>query len=170
MKLSKKSTYIVSAVALAAVISATGIYASTKMHRWHGGAMQTAMFMGHGPMHLFKLADELELTEQQRDEIGALMDSNKSILRDAMFEMMDNRKELKALIQEDTVSDEELRVFTEEQGKLIADMMYMRIKMLTDIKTVLTDEQREKLKEHMANAPDGHRGHGRGFRGWRHWN
>ena len=115
-----------------------------------GGPMGMHRF-GHDrkgdDMDIMRMAERLGLTQDQRDRIGKIIDETRPKLRKNGFDMMDNRKELHALMKEDKLDDRKLRSLTRKQGELMADMMYMRMKMRADVRSVLTDEQLNKLKE-----------------------
>lgn len=105
---------------------------------------------GHGSMgtgDILRMAERLDLTQTQRDRIGKIVDEARPKLRKNAFDMMDNRKEMHALMKEDKMDDKKLRTLTRRQGELMADAMYLQMKMRSDIHAVLTDEQRDKLKE-----------------------
>jgi Spy/CpxP family protein refolding chaperone len=100
-----------------------------------------------GMMDVMRMAERLDLTDEQRDRIGKIIDEMRPRLRENGFAMMDNREEVYELMQEDKVNDKKLRSLTRKQGDLVADMMYMHLKMRSDIHAVLTDEQREKMQQ-----------------------
>lgn len=106
--------------------------------------------LGHGRMgtgDLLRMAEKLDLTQAQRDRIGKIIDETRPKMRKNAFDMMDNRKEIHALMKQDKVDDKKLRTLTRRQGELMADEMYLQMKMRSDVHAVLTDEQREKMKE-----------------------
>lgn len=100
-----------------------------------------------GNMDIMRMAERLNLTKDQRNKIGKIIDEARPKMRDNAFALMDNRKELHTLMKEDKPDDRKLRSVTRKQGELMADMMYLRIKMREDIRSVLTDEQRNMMKE-----------------------
>ena len=59
----------------------------------------------------------------------------KRALRDTLGE---NRKQLRALMQQGTPSDGEVREIADAQGRTIADMIVLRTKIQADINAVLT--------------------------------
>ena len=138
-------------------------------HRGKGGPM---MFDAHGAqkgkggyshghmgmMDMMRMAERLDLSDAQRDKIGKIMDDTRPKLRKNGFSMMDNRKEVHSLIQEGKVDDKKLRTLTRKQGDLVADMMYLQLKMRSDIHEVLTDEQREKMQQRNTFRQRIHRG------------
>lgn len=119
-----------------------------------GGPMGMHGF-GHGhmgTMDMMRMAERLGLTQDQRDRIGKIIDETRPKLRKNGFDMMDNRKQLHALVQEEKMDDKKLRSLTRKQGDLMADMMYLQMKMRSDMHAVLTDEQRNKMKEHRGKS------------------
>ena len=115
------------------------------------GPMEMGMHgFGHGrmgDMDIMRMAERLELSQDQRDRIGKIIDETRPKLRKNGFDLLDNRKELHALMKEDKLDDKKLRSLTGRQGDLMADMMYLQIKMRSGITAVLTDEQRAKMKQ-----------------------
>lgn len=127
-------------------------------HAWHEHGSHHGMFgmmdhsdmMGPGMMDstmgLVMLAEKLDLTPDQRDKIGKIMDDARPKMRSLMFEMMDSHKQMKSMMHaNDKVDDSKLRQLADQQGKLMADMMYITMKSRTDMLAVLTDEQRKRL-------------------------
>ena len=115
-----------------------------------GGHMGMHSGFGHGRMgtrDIMRMAERLDLTQAQRDKIGKIIDDTRPKMRKNAFDMMDNRKEIHALIKQDKIDDKKLRTLTRRQGELMADEMYLQMKMRSDVHAVLTDEQRSKLKE-----------------------
>jgi Spy/CpxP family protein refolding chaperone len=119
-------------------------------HPGMGAGPMVMQGFGHGhmgEMEVMRMAERLGLTQDQRDRIGKIIDDTRPKLRKNGFDRMDNRKELHALMKEDKLDDKKLRSMTRRQGELMADMMYLQMKMRSDIHGVLTDEQRDKMKE-----------------------
>jgi len=153
-------TLIITGVTAASfMLLTTGVHAQ---HRGKGGpvffnapvpVMGDTMGMrgfgrGHmGHMNVMRMAEELNLSDEQRDKIGKIIDDTRPKLRKNGFAMMDNRKEIHALMQDGNVDDKKLRSLTRKQGDLTAEQMYLQLKMQSDIHNVLTDEQREKMQQ-----------------------
>ena len=99
-----------------------------------------------GPMRLFRLAEQLDLTREQRNSIAGIIDKTQPKIRDSMFKLMDSRKAVRDLMDgKGKVDDKKLRSLTREQGDAMSEMMYLRLKMHNDIRNVLSDEQLAKL-------------------------
>lgn len=125
-----------------------------------GGSMpmMMPMPMAGDPMHIVRLAEELDLSPDQRKQVGAIMDSTTPKLRDLMFRMADARKALHDYKDGDKKDEAALRKITDEHGKVMSEMMFLTMKMHDDMHAVLTEDQLKKLKDHM------HGGHMRGMR------
>lgn len=161
MKPSIRTLMITGITAASLTLVAAGVSAQQRMGRGNadapfpppgmaGGHMGMHGF-GHGGMgtgDIMRMAERLDLTRAQRDKIGKIIDDARPKLRKNAFDMMDNRKEIHSLMKEDKTDDKKLRSLTRKQGELMADEMYLRMKMRSDIHAVLTDEQRAMLKEH----------------------
>ncbi len=133
------------------------------------------MRMGRGPMMrvggmpgrmdiLGRLADKLDLSEEQRDEIKDTLTAHQKdmIQRKADRELAE--VELRELTMEDDPDLDAIEEQIKEIANLEAGMRYSRIKAMVDAKSVLTDEQKEKLKELQKDRPARmmRRGAGRG--------
>lgn len=108
------------------------------------------MFMDRGmmgdDMHLVMMAEKLNLTSDQRDKIGKIMDAAHSQMRDLLFKMMDAHKEIRNLTHGAAKPDDaKLRELADQQGKLAADMMYLAWKSRADMRAVLTPDQLKRF-------------------------
>ena len=99
------------------------------------------------PMHLVRMAEELDLSADQRKQVGAFMDATVPRMRDLMFRMVDARKALDEYTDGEKKDDAALRKITDEHGKVMSEMMYLGIKTHTDMHAVLTAEQLQKMDE-----------------------
>jgi Spy/CpxP family protein refolding chaperone len=89
------------------------------------------------------LADRLGLSKAQRGSLNTIDDKYRPELRDLRELRSDNRKALARM----DASDARLQELAEAQGKAIADMIVLRKSMRADVDRVLTDEQRQQLRE-----------------------
>ncbi|MBD3181136.1 hypothetical protein GF312_02520 [Candidatus Poribacteria bacterium] len=130
-----------------------------------------AGFMMMGQMGIMEhLADEIDLSEDQKDEIhGIMIEHRKEMIRKKADREL-AKVELQEILSKDNPDMTSIEDQIREQAMIEADMKYSRIKVMVDIKNVLSEEQHEKLKELMKNRPRGPRGNdnpptGRGRRG-----
>jgi Spy/CpxP family protein refolding chaperone len=96
------------------------------------------------PFNLIVLAEQLELTPEQRDKAGKILDETTPKVRALMFRMMDARKAGNAL-KSGTAGDKDIRRHADEQGEIVAELTYLGLKARADLRALLTEEQRKKL-------------------------
>ena len=121
-----------------------------------GGPMMMPMPMAGDPMHLVRLAEELDLSPDQRKQVGVIMDSTMPKLRDLMFRMADARKALHDYKKADKKDEAALRKITDEHGKITSEMMFLTMKMHQDMHAVLNEGQLKKLHEMKKHMHGGH--------------
>lgn len=100
------------------------------------------------PFHLMRMVEELDLSADQRKEIGAIMDETMPKMRDLMFRMADSRKALRNYLEGAEKEEGALRKITDEHGKQVAEMMFLHLKSHADMHAVLTEDQLKKLERH----------------------
>jgi len=153
MKTQRNLPLVLGILAVVFTVSATTLYAQQRgpgafdRPGFMQGRQGPAMMGGEmGPMRLFRMAEQLDLTREQRDSIAKIIDNTQPKLRDNMFKLMDSRKAMRELLGGNgKVDDKKLRSLTRDQGDSMAEMMYLRLKMQNDIRSVLSEEQLAKL-------------------------
>ncbi len=133
------------------LIAATliGSVAATAAHAGRGCDKEHHGHRGSDSEHrINRLADRLELSAEQRDQVRAIADKSRPALRAVHDKMQENRKSMRALMQQEKVNDSDIRKLADARGKLVAEMTVLRARMKSDIHAVLTPEQRDKLKQH----------------------
>ncbi len=114
----------------------------------HGAFLVNAPFDGAfsmDPMHLVMLSEQLDLTKQQRETMGKIVDEAMPKMRDLMFRMGDAREELEAASAGESKDEAELRALADNQGKLHADLLFLQLSTKQRMRAVLTEEQRAQL-------------------------
>jgi Spy/CpxP family protein refolding chaperone len=101
------------------------------------------------PMHLVMLARHLDLTKEQRAGIGKVMDDVLPQLRDLMFRVADARDEVESA-RTGEKDEAALRALADAQGKLHADMLFLRLSAQQRVRRLLNDDQRAKLDSGMS--------------------
>jgi len=96
------------------------------------------------PFNLIMLAEQLELTPDQRDKAGKIVDEVTPKLRGLMFRMIDARKAGQEL-KSGNATDQALRKHAHEQGEIVAEFTYLGLKARSDLRALLTEDQRAKL-------------------------
>ncbi len=112
---------------------------------------------GHSPMmgmpfkspmgRLFRMAEKLELSKEQRDQIWNIMDENRREMRVYMESLYEGRKEMRRIGSSATYDELEARKLAEAQGKTLAEVIYLKLQVKNRIKSILTAEQQAKFAE-----------------------
>ncbi len=112
---------------------------------------------GRGP-NLERLAGRLNMTEQQRAEVKAVLDDTRQQMVKLREQMRDNRAQLRDLAGKTDFDEAAVRGIADKQGDLKAETIVLRVRQRHEMTAVLTDEQRVQLDE-MWKRKD-HRGGG----------
>jgi Spy/CpxP family protein refolding chaperone len=91
-----------------------------------------------------RMADRLNLSSDQIAALRAIEDKYRPGLRSAVDRLRDSRR---ALAQVDPTDAGKLRAIADARGKAIADMIVMRAQMRAEVHGVLTEEQRQQMRE-----------------------
>jgi Spy/CpxP family protein refolding chaperone len=158
MKTSAKTLLIASAIA--GGVAAVAVQAAPP---WggagcgYGPGASGAGFGGHGMGHgahrmdpearIERMADMLDLSKEQRDQVRAIVDKSRPQARELRDKLADNRKQLHALVQQGNAKEADVRKLADAQGKLTADLIVQHTKVRSEIQALLTPEQREKLQQ-----------------------
>jgi Spy/CpxP family protein refolding chaperone len=114
-----------------------------------GRAMSFGGHEGYGDSDkmIEHMAASLDLSKQQRDAMYAILDKARPQTRELRDRLAENHKQMRALMQQGTPKDSEVRKLADAQGKAIADMIVLHTKVRTEIQGVLTDAQRQQLEQ-----------------------
>lgn len=140
----KKKTLLISGI-LTSLLLVNG----SAMAFPHGGHHKMSgpegrMSMPHDK--LMRALDHIEISDEQRDKIDEIFDENRDNMRELMRATRDNRKALHKAMQDDNSSLEMVKSLAKEQGDLAEERMIQQYQIRQQLKSVLTDEQREQLK------------------------
>ena len=113
-----------------------------------------------GPHRIFKLLHRLDVTREQRTQIGAVMDAHRPLMREFMFDMMDGKKALQAILTSDNYEPKRVEELAAAQAANAEKMFLATAKSFADISAILTADQRKELAAMMADH-EGRWGRGR---------
>lgn len=102
-----------------------------------------------GALRNRKIASEIGLTADQQKKINDIHYSYAKKLVDLRAEVQRKNIDLNRIIELESYKKEELESLLNEIGSLEAQIRLNRIMELSEIRKVLTNEQREKLRELM---------------------
>jgi len=152
MKTSLKSLLVVMAVTGAVGAGLAYAFPSGGAHGCRDGSHATS-FEGHrggygdSDRMIGHMASSLNLSKQQRDAMYAIADKARPQTRALRDRLAETHKQLRALTQQGTPKESEVRKLADAQGKAIADMIVLHTKVRTEILGVLTDAQRQQLDQ-----------------------
>lgn len=115
--------------------------------------------MSHdGDQRFERMADRLDLTDEQRKSVRAMLDQSRPQMRELDDKLRANRQALRDLADSDQVDEKQLRKIAKEQGELHSQMIVQRTQMHQQIRKVLTEEQREQLRSKRGKFPGKYQG------------
>lgn len=129
-----------------------------------GAGLAKAAELNHypGPAHVLELADQLELSTQQRTRTEAIF---KAMQADAIRwgqALVDKEQELDRRFASAAITPEELRVLLEQIGKLQAEVRRAHLQAHLQQRGILNREQvakYDRLRGYGSGSSPSHRGH-----------
>lgn len=117
-----------------------------------GGAMSGCPHAGHSSGqamrgHLERMMDRLEVTDQQRADIRAILDETRPQMKALREQTKATRAKIHKQMQADVYDEAALSALADEQGAALKSKIVLRTAMMHRIHAVLSPEQRERLKE-----------------------
>jgi periplasmic protein CpxP/Spy len=100
---------------------------------------------------LDRMADRLKLTGEQRASIKTVMETSKPQMAHIKEKMQANRKALRDLRRAKNIDEGQVEQLAYERGNLVASMIIERTKVRSEIRQVLTDAQREQMRQMREN-------------------
>ena len=101
------------------------------------------------PERLLEHAQQLELTQAQRERLKELMKASQSKMIDLRFALQTEAEALDKLVAEDKPDAKKVMAQAEKVLKLEGDLKRETLLMLVQVKQTLTPEQLTKVKEHL---------------------
>ena len=148
---------LLGALLASVLVAASSVYA--ERGKGHGDCLGGQHHMMHhfeGDSYIESMAQRLDLNDEQLTRIRAIVDEKRPQMRELKDTLNAGRKQLHALVDEGTASDDEVRPIAEAQGATMAELIVLRMTMKSDIHQVLTEEQRTQLEQ--MRAKHGRRG------------
>lgn len=146
---------LASSLALAGPDPDTGSKKSPCHHDAHSkmkGAEGKANFLD-------KMTDRLKLTPEQRGSVEAVLQKSKPQITSIRERMQANRKALRELGRDGRSDGNQVKTLAQERGYLVTDLTIRRTKVRDEIREILTDTQRDQMKQ-MREKKHGHHNHG----------
>ena len=111
----------------------------------------------NAPAHgrfLQRLADSLNLTDDQKAQIKTILRSEKDTLKPLLGQLHSARENLRAAIQASGANETTVRAASARVAAVEADLAVERRNMFAKIAPLLTDDQRQQLGEFEQRADD----------------
>ena len=103
---------------------------------------------GRPPMahHLKKMARELGLSPQQKQQVQDIFKKNKPQVQPLFQDLVTERRALRTLIQADTIDETAIRAQSAKVAAIQADLAVQRAHTAQELRAVLTPEQIDKFR------------------------
>lgn len=96
---------------------------------------------------LNRLADKLQLTQTQREQIDDIIASELPVMKPIVQQLIDNRQQWRSANQGMIFDEDQARSFAEQQSALMTELIVVKERMRVEMRSVLTSEQREQVDE-----------------------
>jgi len=103
---------------------------------------------------LQRIAQKLQLTEDQKSQIKAAWSEEKNAVLSLVSQLHDARRNLHAAIHADKASETAVRAAAARVAVVEADLAVERMKLYGKIASILTDEQRRKIADFEERVDD----------------
>lgn len=161
MNRSKHVRYSILLVALLLVIATAARAQPRGGHQGEfGSPPHFGMALLHGP-----LADELELTEEQRQTIHGIVETERQAIEPWHEDLRTLEEAVEDAIEAEPFNEEAVRAAAQQLADVKVEMAVARARVASSIREVLTPEQRDTLAELRAQRHERHRSHHRHDRG-----
>ena len=112
------------------------------------------------------MANQLNLTQDQRDQIQKLHQQNRTAVKDQAAKLRDLRHQLNDQLLSDTPDQAQITSLTGQMGQIQQQLFAQEIQVQQQVIAVFTPEQRQQLRQWLQDHPNaGPMGFGRRFRG-----
>jgi Spy/CpxP family protein refolding chaperone len=145
-----RTALILSGIAAAALLGSAALLAPATADNVRSGnigfrGLDAGGFGGPG-MRLLRIADQLDFTPEQREQLGAILDESAPQLREFAFAMMDDRRALHELVMSGSYDEATVRQIADQAGDRIAEMIVTGTRAMASMRALLTEEQLARLE------------------------
>ncbi|MDD4888507.1 MAG: Spy/CpxP family protein refolding chaperone [Phycisphaerae bacterium] len=102
--------------------------------------------------HVLGLPDEINLTADQKQQIGKVLKGHKAEIIPVFKQLRDDHRKLQSAVRAEPTDEKAIRSAAEHLGKDIGDAAVLRAKIRKEVLPILTDEQKAKLEKFRANV------------------
>jgi periplasmic protein CpxP/Spy len=108
-----------------------------------------AEYKKHHRMHFKQMIKGLDLSGEQKDKIRAIMQSSRQDMKRMRGDMRMFRKQIKGMAMNDEYDSKKAAMLIDKKAGEFAAMMKLRMNRMHQVFSVLTPEQKQKLKNMM---------------------
>jgi len=109
--------------------------------------------------HLARMAKELKLTDAQKEKVQAVFKAEHDKNAPLREKLADNRKQLRQAAEAESFDEAAAKTLAASQANLQAELIVSRLRVQSQIRAILTPEQRELAKK--LHPMKGEKGRGR---------
>jgi Spy/CpxP family protein refolding chaperone len=126
----------------------------------HGGGQG-----GHGGAHMERMAEHLDLSEEQRQRMEAIHETNHPRMEELRSQMHEKKETIREAAM--TGDDAAAQAAADELGELASEAALLKANTMATVHGLLNEEQRERFEEMHERHGEGrgHHGRGRGHHG-----
>ena len=163
----RKTLVLISVVAL--LFSVTPLYAEGTHENCGMGEKGTEAEYGHqrgrGPKEgaMAKLIEELGLTPEQQEQLKTQREAHRGKMKELHETLKTKRAELKEELEKAGSNEGRINSLASEVKSLMSESVDLRVGNILEVKAILTPEQFEEFKKHVAMKKK--KGQGRGRKG-----
>ena len=139
-------TLLVSSVGLVTMVSAKPFSDGPGCGRGSHQAGQGQHDRSKG-RYMKRLARRLNMTDEQRADIEAILGNSRDQMAGLRDEMRANRAQIRDLTRLSGFDEDAIRGAADKQGDLKAEMIVLRARQRAEMRALLTDEQRAQLDD-----------------------
>ena len=96
---------------------------------------------------LHKMADELELSAEQKEKIHTIVKREKPAVKGYVQRLRANHETMCKLQESGSVSDEAIEQYAQKQADIVAKLIVLHQKAKGEIRPILTEEQLTRIKK-----------------------
>ncbi len=132
-------------VSLASTVAAAGLFGDHGHHDMHGIGK---LIMGKiGRMLVLK--SELNVTDEQKEKIHTIVKGHVGEIRPVAESILADRRALREAVVAEDSDPKKIRAAAKKLGEAIGDASVLASSVVAEARQVLTNEQWERIREHM---------------------
>ncbi len=143
----KTSLKVLAVVGIMLAVMVSGLYQSSALAHDPAGMHAGNPGGGHGHWPMKKMMAALGLSGEQKQEVKKILKQNQPLIRPLINQLITERRDLRALMQADTIDEAAIRAQAARVSTVQSDLAVQRAHIHQALRQVLTPEQLQKFKE-----------------------